>query len=284
MKPLPIILAALITTVALITYAADQQPEPNEPEQKSTEQAVVQKENVTNEDKNTQNSNTQSVSEEVEKPQKVESTSEPIPKSTNTDKSDADKKVDDKLNTIEYTAPELKKPVIDTTKADDSKVLGNETPKPVEKPKNKIEKAVAVAEAEKAVTQAKEALTVKQQTKAKQSRESLAVVEQLVKAYNARNIEEFIRVYDEDVEFYIFPDELLFKGKEKLIARYGLMFKKLKCIHSSPIKRIVHGDIVIDHELSETCSTDENVIDKRSELISSYQIKNGKIIRVLFFR
>jgi len=91
-------------------------------------------------------------------------------------------------------------------------------------------------------------------------------------------------MYDEDVEFYIFPNELLFKGKEKLIARYGIMFKKLKCLHSSPIKRIVHGDIVIDHELSETCSTDANVIDKRSELISSYQIKDGKVVRVLFFR
>ncbi|MEL0642702.1 hypothetical protein V6260_19350, partial [Pseudoalteromonas aliena] len=70
-----------------------------------------------------------------------------------------------------------------------------------------------------------------------------AVVEQLVKAYNARNIEEFLRGYDENVEFYLFPNEVLFKGKEKLIERYGLMFKILKCIHSSPIKRIVHGDI-----------------------------------------
>ncbi|MBH0029107.1 nuclear transport factor 2 family protein [Pseudoalteromonas sp. SWN29] len=245
MKPLSIIFASLITTVALITYAAEQsEPEQNEPQVEAQAN--------------------------VEKP-KAE---QPVTQ-TNTD---------DKVNTLEYKAPELKKPVIDTTKPDDSKVLGNEQIKPAEKPKNKIEKAVAVAEAEKAVTQAKEALTIKQQTKAKQSRESLAVVEQLVKAYNARNIEEFLRVYAEDVEFYIFPNELLFKGKEKLIERYGLMFKKLKCIHSSPIKRIVHGDIVIDHELSETCSTDENVVDKRSELISSYQIKDGKIVRVLFFR
>ncbi len=247
MKPLSIIFASLITTVALITYAAEQS-EPEQKEQQVEAQANAEKPKVEDEQSVTQ------------------------------------VKADDKVNTLEYKAPELKKPTIDTTKSDDSKVLGNEQIKPTEKPKNKIEKAVAVAEAEKAVTQAKEALTVKQQTKAKQSRESLAVVEQLVKAYNARNIEEFLRVYAEDVEFYIFPNELLFKGKEKLIERYGLMFKKLKCIHSSPIKRIVHGDIVIDHELSETCSTDEKVVDKRSELISSYQIKDGKIVRVLFFR
>ena len=43
MKPLPIILASLITTVALISYAADQQPELTEPEQKSAEQVVSNK-------------------------------------------------------------------------------------------------------------------------------------------------------------------------------------------------------------------------------------------------
>ena len=190
----------------------------------------------------------------------------------------------DALDTLTQEANIPKQPDVKKVTADDSKVLGSESTKPVEQPKSKVDKAQAVVEAEQAVTQAKEALTARQQAKAKQSRESLAVIEQLVKAYNARNIEEFIRMYDEDVEFYIFPNELLFKGKEKLIARYGIMFKKLKCLHSSPIKRIVHGDIVIDHELSETCSNDPNVIDKRSKLISSYQIKDGKVVRVLFFR
>jgi hypothetical protein len=190
----------------------------------------------------------------------------------------------DALDTLSQEANTPKKPVVEKVKADDSQVLGSESTKPAQQPNSKADKAQAVAQAEQAVTQAKEALTARQQAKAKQSRESLAVVEQLVNAYNARNIEEFIRMYDEDVEFYIFPNELLFKGKEKLIARYGIMFKKLKCLRSSPIKRIVHGDIVIDHELSETCSADANVIDKRSELISSYQIKDGKVVRVLFFR
>jgi len=190
----------------------------------------------------------------------------------------------DALDTLTQEVNIPKQPDVKKVTADDSKVLGSESTKPVEQPKSKVDKAQAVVEAEQAVTQAKDALTARQQAKAKQSRESLAVIEQLVKAYNARNIEEFIRMYDEDVEFYIFPNELLFKGKEKLIARYGIMFKKLKCLHSSPIKRIVHGDIVIDHELSETCSNDPNVIDKRSELISSYQIKDGKVVRVLFFR
>ncbi|HEA16681.1 MAG TPA: hypothetical protein ENH88_09605 [Pseudoalteromonas prydzensis] len=192
---------------------------------------------------------------------------------------------------VQATAPEAvesTQPITATNpnapQVDTSKVLGNETAKPAAIPKTQQEKAVAVAQAEQAVIQAKEALTLKQQVKAKQSRESLAVIEQLIKAYNARNIDAFISIYDENVEFYAFPNELLFKGKEKLIARYGIMFKKLKCIKSSPIKRIVHGNIVIDHELSETCSSDPNVVDKRTELISSYQVENGKITKVLFFR
>jgi len=167
---------------------------------------------------------------------------------------------------------------------DDSKVLGTQTPAPAEQPKTVAEKQQAVAEAEKAVNQAKEALTAKQQEKARQSRESMAVIEQLIAAYNARNIDAFIKMYDENVEFYTFPNELMFKGKEKLIARYGIMFKKLKCIKSSPIKRIVLGNIVIDHELSETCSQDPKVVDKRSEFVTSYKIENGKITKVLFFR
>ncbi|MBQ4833589.1 nuclear transport factor 2 family protein [Pseudoalteromonas sp. MMG010] len=186
-----------------------------------------------------------------------------------------------KLNTL-YQEPVKSKEVIETK--DKSKVLGSELLNTNAQAKTSQDKEDALAEEAKTLNQAKQALTKKQQEKAKQSRESLAVVEKLVSAYNARNIEAFLRVYSEDVEFYIFPNELLFKGKEKLIARYGLMFKKLKCIHSSPIKRIVHGDIVIDHELSETCSQDKDIIDKRSELISSYQVKDGKIVKVLFFR
>lgn len=174
-----------------------------------------------------------------------------------------------------------KKPL---AKVDDSKVLGSQNPAPAEQPKTAEEKQEAVNEAEQAVAKAKKALTEKQQEKARQSREATAVIEQVIAAYNARNIDAFIKMYDENVEFYTFPNELMFTGKEKLIARYGIMFKKLKCIKSSPIKRIVHGNIVIDHELSETCSEDPNVVDKRAEFVTSYQIENGKITKVLFFR
>lgn len=200
----------------------------------------------------------------------------------------AEKKDEPSLEFIEEKPATEQKAISESKKVvaevDDSKVFGTQTPAPAEQPKTPEEKQQAVDEAEKAVKQAKEALTAKQQEKARQSRESIAVIEQLIAAYNARNIDAFIKMYDENVEFYTFPNELMFTGKEKLIARYGIMFKKLKCIKSSPIKRIVHGNIVIDHELSETCSQDPKVVDKRAEFVTSYKIENGKITKVLFFR
>ena len=143
-----------------------------------------------------------------------------------------EKKDVDSLEFIEHktatqqvpSSAQAKKPVAEV---DDSKVLGSQNPAPAEQPKTAEEKQEAVNEAEQAVAKAKKALTEKQQEKARQSREATAVIEQVIAAYNARNIDAFIKMYDENVEFYTFPNELMFTGKEKLIARYGIMFKKL---------------------------------------------------------
>ncbi len=116
-----------------------------------------------------------------------------------------------------------------------------------------------------------------------QTSESARLIEKLVRAYNARDIDAFVPLFSEDVEFYKFPGELMFSGKVELIKRYGLMFKKLKCARSMPVKRIVQGDFVIDHEIDESCTEKEGVVDKRIEIITSYQVADGKIRRVLFF-
>ncbi|TMO49807.1 nuclear transport factor 2 family protein [Pseudoalteromonas ruthenica] len=118
----------------------------------------------------------------------------------------------------------------------------------------------------------------------KEQQQAVAVVDALVDAYNNKDIDTFISYFAEDVAFYMFPNELMFTGKEQLIARYGLMFKKLQCVNTAPIKRIVHGSFVIDQELSESCSTDPEVIDKRSEVVTSYQVKDAKVQKVLFFK
>ena len=110
------------------------------------------------------------------------------------------------------------------------------------------------------------------------------VIDNLILAYNKQDIKSFLAFYAEDVEFYMYPQQLMFTGKEELVKRYGLMFKKMKCLHSKSLKRITRGNIVIDHDSSEICTQTAGLIDKRSEFVTSYQIEQGKIKKVVFFR
>lgn len=117
-----------------------------------------------------------------------------------------------------------------------------------------------------------------------QERLAAQVVDKLILAYNDRNIDDFLDLYAENVEFYMYPQQLMFIGKKKLIERYGLMFKKTKCLKSTSLKRITHGNIVIDHESSEVCFESADKVDKYSEFVTSYQIDDGKIQKVVFFK
>jgi hypothetical protein len=128
------------------------------------------------------------------------------------------------------------------------------------------------------VVSAKSTFTIEQERQASQ------VVDALILAYNNRDIEAFLSFYSDDVEFYMYPQTLMFTGKKKLIERYGLMFKKTKCLKSTSLKRITHGNIVIDHESSQVCFEDSDTVDKYSEFVTSYQIDDGKIRKVVFFR
>lgn len=121
-------------------------------------------------------------------------------------------------------------------------------------------------------------------TKTEEEKAAEKVIDQLIVAYNEQDIKAFLALYADDVEFYMYPQQLMFTGKEDLIKRYGLMFKKMKCLNSKSLKRITHGSIVIDHESSEICTKDVGVIDKRSEFVTSYQVEKGKIKKVVFFR
>lgn len=110
------------------------------------------------------------------------------------------------------------------------------------------------------------------------------VVDKLLHAYNQQDIDAFISYFDEDIRFYRYPNTVMFIGKKELIARYGVMFKTLKCLRSTVTQRMTKANIVIDHELSQACTTDPAIIDKQSDLLTSYEVNNqGKVIRVMFF-
>lgn len=95
--------------------------------------------------------------------------------------------------------------------------------------------------------------------------------------YNLRNIDAFLAPYAEDVEVYIYPDQLQYKGKETMRARYSKMFKNIPNLHCELVSRIVQGQVVIDKERVQLGK-------KIKEATAIYHIENNKIKKVFFVK
>jgi hypothetical protein len=111
---------------------------------------------------------------------------------------------------------------------------------------------------------------------------TIAIVDKQLDAYNNRDIEAFAATYHDDVEIHAFPGGLQYHGKDKLIERYGQKFASLKYLNASSLKRIVEGNILVDHELAESASEDANVVDSSITVIAAYEVIDGLIKRVTF--
>lgn len=108
------------------------------------------------------------------------------------------------------------------------------------------------------------------------------VVDRQLAAYNNRDITAFAATYHDDVEINEFPGGLRFKGKEKLIEHYAPKFASLKRLHATSLTRIINNNILVDHELAESCSEDVGVVDRSIRVIASYEVVDGLIKRVIF--
>jgi imidazolonepropionase-like amidohydrolase len=94
-------------------------------------------------------------------------------------------------------------------------------------------------------------------------------------AYNFRNIDAFLEPYAEDVEVYLYPNKLLYTGKETMRKQYSSMFKNTPNLHCELKERIVQGNIVIDKERVQF----GNRIIKA---VAIYHIENNEIKKVYF--
>ncbi|WP_298422059.1 amidohydrolase family protein [uncultured Kordia sp.] len=105
------------------------------------------------------------------------------------------------------------------------------------------------------------------------------IVQKQVNAYNSRNVEAFLDTYSDTIEIYNFPNQLMYKGKEKIREIFTVYFKKYPELHCEILNRIVIGNKVIDNE---RVSIGEGY--KSSEVIAIYIIENHKIAKVYFLR
>lgn len=102
------------------------------------------------------------------------------------------------------------------------------------------------------------------------------LVEQQLAAYNTRNIDAFLEPYSEDVELYIFPNQLIGKGKVFMRKDYAEMFKKRPNLHCEIKNRTILGNKVIDHEIISGFGT------QALEAVAIYEIREDKISKVYF--
>lgn len=94
-------------------------------------------------------------------------------------------------------------------------------------------------------------------------------------AYNKRDIEAFLKPYAKNVKVYTYPNTLSYEGIDMMRKRYTPFFKNTPDLHCKLLKRIVHGNQVIDHELV-------TINGRQVNAVAIYTTENGKITSVTF--
>lgn len=101
------------------------------------------------------------------------------------------------------------------------------------------------------------------------------LAEEQLAGYNNRDIDAFLKPFAKDVKVYWFPNNLSYKGVDKMREKYAPFFKNTPDLHCKILKRIVHKNQVIDHELVTSNG-------RTFKAVAIYTMKNGKIINVTF--
>ena len=105
---------------------------------------------------------------------------------------------------------------------------------------------------------------------------SEAPVQRQLEAYNARDLERFLREFSDDVRVYRMPGhELFLQGKAAFSAHYAANRFNLPHLHAEIVNRMVLGKTVIDHERIT------GVREQPFEVAVVYEVDDG-LIRCLW--
>ena len=104
------------------------------------------------------------------------------------------------------------------------------------------------------------------------------LIQRQLDAYNARDLDAILATYADDAEQFEHPSTLLAKGLAQLRERFAARFKEPN-LHAELLRRIVMGNIVIDHE-RVTRTFPEG--PRQMELVAIYHLHNNKIAKAWF--
>ncbi|MDG5492157.1 nuclear transport factor 2 family protein [Psychroserpens sp. SPM9] len=104
-----------------------------------------------------------------------------------------------------------------------------------------------------------------------------AIVQRNLEAYNARDIDAFMKDYADDVKLYAYPNTLQTEGKEAMRKSYSDWFNRVPDLNAYIKKRIVIGNKVIDEEQVTANGQIFNAV-------AIYEVENGLISKVTFIQ
>lgn len=119
--------------------------------------------------------------------------------------------------------------------------------------------------------------TTNTETSTEKPSEIEAIVQRNLDAYNARDIDAFMKDYADDVKLYAYPNTLRTEGKEAMRKSYASWFEQTKDLRAFIKKRIVIGNKVIDEEQVTANGQIFNAV-------AIYEVENGKITKVTFIQ
>lgn len=100
-----------------------------------------------------------------------------------------------------------------------------------------------------------------------------AVVQKQLDAYNAHDVDALLATYAPDAKQFEHPGKLLADGHAQIRERMAGRFQD-KRLHARLIRRVVMGDVVIDHEdVARTLPEGPGRVD----LVAIYQVRDGHI-------
>jgi hypothetical protein len=103
-------------------------------------------------------------------------------------------------------------------------------------------------------------------------------VQRQLEAYNARDIDAFMKWWADDCLYYQFPARLLARGAAEIRARHVARFTEPD-LFGTLIKRIVVGNLVVDQEtVTRTFPDGPGEVD----VLAIYEIEGGRIANAWF--
>jgi hypothetical protein len=103
-------------------------------------------------------------------------------------------------------------------------------------------------------------------------------VQDQLDAYNARDIEGFMRCWAPDCEYYAFPNTLLARGADAVRARHVERFQE-PGLFGRLDSRLVVGNLVVDRE---TVTRHFPEGPGEVDVLAIYEVANGLIARAWF--